>query len=112
MGMQAYITGVGYFNKALKDLLEYQGDYYNNVQDGALILSDLTVACATSARSRDLAEALRVNIDDPTTWWINNPNRVAQIDVEALKTVLGIDEFKTVMTAWEHGFNLFFRPGM
>ncbi len=73
MATSAEIVAVGPFRKDLVDHFEYPSDHYVNCRDGQLVLTAIATVDGRSL-SEDLADAIGVDADDPSTWRIDPKN--------------------------------------
>jgi len=112
MGLDADVICVGIFSKDIAAHLDYEDGAYEDVEEGRVVVTDF-FHCNTSSQSRELADALGVDVDDFNTHAIPKDR---DVDWDALALLCegdgewdyGIWGFKLLLT--ERDFICVYRP--
>lgn len=106
MGCDSYILSIGPFSKNILEYCDYPEGYYNQENEGAIVINQFCNAPTTST-SKELAELFGVDIYDCTTHEIKEEN----IDWDGIKsTYFTTEDFEALKILIKLDHKLYFIP--
>ncbi len=112
MEMEADLLAIGVFNKAIVDYLDYPKQYYDDMIEGAAVITTI-FHCSTTSRSHELAELLDIhNVYDFNKHFLSN-NKMQKIllnSSDSFMCLFSLDETNKLDILTKYNFWFIFRP--
>ncbi len=105
MGLDAQVIGVGAFSPAVVEALEYGASFYEGVEQGATVITNVFIA-GNSDDSRMLAAAFGVGAMELGRHQLDP----AKANTEWLREAFGEAGVANFVCLAEHGFEFFYLP--
>ncbi len=106
MGLNSHLIGIGSFYEGVVEHLDYDADYYKEVDDGTLVITHI-LHCVTSEQSRDLAKF--TGCVHPFGFNYHNVNP-SEVDHKELKKIFSDMEIDSLGFLMCEGFKFMFVP--
>ena len=104
--IEASVFAIGPFDASIADCLDYPGEYYQSVPDGATVVAWVLDAY-TPSRRKLLAGALGIDVWDFNSHALD----AGRFDFAALKELYSEEEVDDIRRLVAAGFELYFYPG-
>jgi hypothetical protein len=105
MGLDAPLIAIGPFSKAALPGLDYPGDFYAGVQDGATVVANVFNAI-TSEISHDLASCFGVGAMELGRHHVD----ASHADLPRLKELFGVEDVTRFVILRDSGFQFYYLP--
>jgi hypothetical protein len=105
MGLDAQLIAIGPFSKAVLSGLDYPGQFYAGVEDGATVVANVFTAI-TSEISHDLARCFGVGAMDLGRHHVD----AGRADLHKLKGLFGDEDVARFLILRDGGFQFYYLP--